>query len=127
MIDSSSINDKEALKKAVIGNQSNADQNMLQGEIAVINTSGKEGIYTLNSDGTDMIEYSPISKEEKEQINTLITNGVAITEAPKDGKNYSRNNGTWVDTTFKIVTESEYTALGETVNTDGVLYFVTPD
>lgn len=27
----------------------------------------------------------------------------------------------------KIVTESEYTALGEAVNTDGILYFVTPD
>ena len=27
----------------------------------------------------------------------------------------------------KIVTESEYSALGDSVNTDGVLYFVTPD
>lgn len=27
----------------------------------------------------------------------------------------------------KIITESEYTALGEAVNTDGILYFVTPD
>lgn len=27
----------------------------------------------------------------------------------------------------KIVTESQYTALGDSVNTDGILYFVTPD
>lgn len=27
----------------------------------------------------------------------------------------------------KIVTESEYAALGEAVNTDGILYFITPD
>ena len=27
----------------------------------------------------------------------------------------------------KVITESEYSALGEAVNTDGILYFVTPD
>lgn len=27
----------------------------------------------------------------------------------------------------KVITESEYTALGEVVNTDGILYFITPD
>lgn len=28
---------------------------------------------------------------------------------------------------YRVLTESEYSALGETVNTDNVLYFVTPD
>ena len=118
---SSVANSKDILKKALINNTSNPDQNILQGEIAVINTTGNEGIYTLNSDGTDIIEFKPLSKEEKEQITALISAGVKdevyvgndepsgeqelwidldadpsittslVVEAPTDGKIYGRN------------------------------------
>lgn len=118
---SSVANSKDILKKALINNTSNPDQNILQGEIAVINTAGNEGIYTLNSDGTDLIEFKPLSKEEKEQITALISAGVKdevyvgndeptgeqelwvdldadpsittslVVEAPTDGKIYGRN------------------------------------
>lgn len=118
---SSVANGKDILKKALINNTSNPDQNILQGEIAVINTTGNEGIYTLNSDGTDIIEFKPLSKEEKEQITALISAGVKdevyvgndeptgeqelwidldadpsittslVVEAPTDGKIYGRN------------------------------------
>lgn len=36
-------------------------------------------------------------------------------------------NNITINPNSKILTESEYSALGEAVNTDGVLYFVTPD
>ena len=118
---SSVANSKDILKKALINNTSNPDQNILQGEIAVINTTGNEGIYTLNSDGTDIIEFKPLSKEEKERITALISAGVKdevyvgndeptgeqelwidldadpsittslVVEAPTDGKIYGRN------------------------------------
>lgn len=124
---SSAITDKETLKKAVINNTSKPDQNILQGEIAVVNTAGSEGIYTLNSDGTDVIEFKPLSKEEKDQISALISGGIkdevyvgndepsgeetiwidtdetpdfaamAVPEAPKDGKQYVRQNANWTE------------------------------
>lgn len=48
-------------------------------------------------------------------------------------KAYSDNNlstaktyaKTYADGLFKVVTEAEYTALGSTVNSDGVIYFIT--
>lgn len=52
-------------------------------------------------------------------------------EAPVDGNVYARKNKKWEkiesEIKQKIITESEYLALGDTVNTDGILYFVTPD
>lgn len=36
-------------------------------------------------------------------------------------------NNITINPNSKILTESEYSALGEAVNTDGILYFVTPD
>lgn len=53
-----------------------------------------------------------------------------ISEAPTDGGVYGRKNKQWEKIESikqKIVTESEYSALGDAVNTDGILYFVTPD
>lgn len=53
-----------------------------------------------------------------------------VSEAPTDGSIYGRKNKQWEKIESikqKVVTESEYLALGDAVNSDGILYFVTPD
>lgn len=42
-----------------IVNNSDSDKNLQPGEIAVVMTDGNEGLYTLNHDGTVLIEYKP--------------------------------------------------------------------
>ena len=80
---SSIIPNKTALKSCVIG-QTEEDKNLRDGEIAVIMTEGAEAIYTLNHDKTDLIEYAPISREEKEQIISLIESGGSSTGGTTD-------------------------------------------
>lgn len=48
--------------KGTIVNNSDADKNLLAGEIAVVMTSDNEALYTLNHDKTELIEYKPYYK-----------------------------------------------------------------
>lgn len=45
-----------------IVNNSDADKNLLAGEIAVVMTSDNEALYTLNHNKTALIEYKPYYK-----------------------------------------------------------------
>ena len=72
-------------------------------------------------------------KDNGDGTQALTDNGtykLFVPEAPTDGGVYGRKNKQWEKIESikqKIVTESEYSALGDTVNTDGIIYFVTPD
>lgn len=63
-----------------------------------------------------------------------------LVDAPSDGKQYARRNGSWsevavdlsdyatreyVDGRMVVLSEAEYEALGDIVETDGVFYFIT--
>lgn len=54
--------------------------------------------------------------------------GAIVLETSGDGSKFLANDGTYKSVQpMKVLTESEYAALGTTPETDGVLYFVTPD
>ena len=69
-IRSNKIAGKEALLPLAINNEDNPDQNLRQGEIAILNKQGTEAMYTLNHDGTDLIEFASITLDEKQQLLT---------------------------------------------------------
>ena len=54
--------------------------------------------------------------------------GAIVLETEGDGSKFLANDGTYKAVQpMKVLTESEYSALGTTPETDNVLYFVTPD
>lgn len=107
---SSSIPDKETLKRSIV-DISDDEKKLRDGEIAVIMTNGAEGIYTLNHDKTDLIEYSPISHTEKKQILDFVNQGgtdeVIITET--DDTTPSANEKIWISFDGDATTSGETT------------------
>lgn len=69
---SNAVQNKTTLKSLVINNTTTPDNNISTGEIVVINTPNKEGLYYLNNDGTDVIEHAALSYEEKNNIPTVV-------------------------------------------------------
>lgn len=54
--------------------------------------------------------------------------GAIVLETSGDGSKFLANDGTYKSVQpMKVLSESEYSALGTTPETDNVLYFVTPD
>ena len=85
-----------------------------------------------NSYGDNLI--TPLSIEVEETGSTVIThiNGWDILNSKMIHIKHDDNTKEITREEFKmpryqVVTESEYSALGTTSNTDGVLYFITPD
>lgn len=60
-------------------------------------------------------------------IKLMMINDDRIWEVDIDGESKSIKNSYYDFVRQKVVTESQYADLGDTVNTDGVLYFITPD
>lgn len=80
------------------------------------------------------IDTSENSGDSETDINT------PILDAPADGKSYVRKNNAWSDVSnelsdyltkeeynakIQFVTQAEYDALGNVVNSNGVIYFIT--
>lgn len=77
-------------------------------------------------------DYNPATKKYVDDHSADLSNYLAKnnTDEYTPTEDYNPSTKKYVDDhspLSKIITESEYTALGETVNTDGILYFVTPD
>lgn len=75
---SNKLYDKETIASVIINNTDFPDSNIENGEIVVINTKSNEGLYTLNNDGTQIIEYLPSYKTSLE-IENKIKNKVTST------------------------------------------------
>lgn len=86
--------------------------------------NGVFGILLINPN----LSYSVIPKGEVVFKDNVLTKDNSSEYTPTS--NYNPATKKYVDDhspLSKVVTETEYTALGEAVNTDGILYFVTPD
>lgn len=99
----------------------NSIYNGADSHIAINTSKGTDGSTEIdlivNGDGTQALTDNGTYKS-------------FVPEAPTDDGVYGRKNKQWEKIESikqKIVTESEYSALGDTVNTDGIIYFVTPD
>ena len=97
------------------------------GAISFMSRDLYTGLY-LGIMGYNSVQFANLSISSSRQISYLLKN--IQFDSSSDGTKFLSDDGTYKAVSsqpMKVLTESEYAALGTTPETDGVLYFVTPD